>query len=296
MLAAYVTCETIGVIASLGTWALSGTWLGVGRERMLRWDFRLQQAWARALLWSVRRAFSLRVEVERWPSNLDRGPVLVFIRHASLLDTLLPAALISSRHGIRLRYVLKRELLWDPCIDIIASRLPNHFAVRDSGDPREAGAVAHLAEGLGPDEGVLIYPEGTRFSARKRERVLERLAGAGDPALLRRATSLKRVLPPRLGGPLALLDAAPEADVVFVAHQGLEGSERPRDLWRGAMIGRPIRIAAWRVPAQRIPESREGRVEWLYDNWAEIDRWLAGPAQDRAANGAPTAATGAGSS
>jgi hypothetical protein len=44
-----------------------------------------------------------------------------------------PAAIISARHGIRLRWVMKRELLWDPCLDIVGNRLPNAFIRHPSG-------------------------------------------------------------------------------------------------------------------------------------------------------------------
>lgn len=56
-------------------------------------------------------AYQLEVE---GVNALQPGPLVVLMRHASLADTLLPAVVIAS-HGIRLRYVLKRELLWDPC-------------------------------------------------------------------------------------------------------------------------------------------------------------------------------------
>ena len=58
----------------------------------------------------------------------------------ALAVVLLAAALLSRPHGVRLRYVLKRELLWDPCLDIVGHRLPNAFVRRGSRDT--AGDVA----------------------------------------------------------------------------------------------------------------------------------------------------------
>ncbi|MDC0708578.1 hypothetical protein POL68_08865 [Stigmatella sp. ncwal1] len=45
----------------------------------------------------------------------------------------------------QLKYVLKRELLWDPCLDVVGRRLPNVFVER-SGDrgKAEIEAVATL--------------------------------------------------------------------------------------------------------------------------------------------------------
>ena len=39
---------------------------------------------------------------------------------------------VSRRYHLRLRYVLKRELLWDPCLDIVGQRVPNIFVDRDA--------------------------------------------------------------------------------------------------------------------------------------------------------------------
>ena len=92
-------------------------------------------------------------------------------------------------------------------------------------------------------------------------------------------------MPPRLGGPFALIDGAPDADVVFIAHEGFEGVSKPRDVMRGAIVGRTIRVRAWKVTASDVPTSRDEQVEWLYGNWAEIDGWLANgtrPAEQRA--------------
>jgi hypothetical protein len=51
-----------------------------------------------------------------------------------------------------------------------------------------------------------------------------RLAREGRAEQLAYARSLEFVLPPRPGGSLGLLEAAPEADAVVCAHTGFEGS------------------------------------------------------------------------
>jgi len=190
----YLGCETLGLLASACLW--------MGR-RGLASHYRLQNAWAGTLFWGVRRIFGLRLDLEGDDAR-PPGPLLVFMRHVSVADTLLPAAVLSARFGWRLRYVLKRELLWDPCLDVVGQRLPNVFVRRDTGDgAREVRAVLALAAGLGADEGVLIYPEGTRFTPEKYARRLAQLAAKGDPERLARARGLRHVLPPRSGGPVA---------------------------------------------------------------------------------------------
>lgn len=291
----YLSCEIAGVIAAFALWL--GTAGGRGAattpaarltglsDAYLRANFRLQCWWARSLFRGAERVFALRTVVTG-DEAVRQGPFLLLLRHASLGDTVLPAVFIGDRHGIMLRYVMKRELRWDPCLDIVGNRLPNCFVQRGSGDSgREIAAVQRLADELGPRDGVLIYPEGTRFSAAKRARIAARLRGALPPRLQRQAEALRHTLPPRLGGTLGLLERNPDADAVFCAHTGFEAAATVRDLLDGALIGREVRVAFWRIPRAQIPGDADGRAEWLYDQWQRIDEWI-----DRVATAAAPAA------
>jgi 1-acyl-sn-glycerol-3-phosphate acyltransferase len=274
MLAVYVHCEAAGLVASALVWIAGPGRRGPARERFLRRNLALQRWWATALFGAARRIYALELEVEG-AEAAARGPLLLFPRHASVADTLLPAVLVTAPHGIRLRYVLKRELLWDPCLDVVGQRLPNVFVRRGSEDSaREIAAVRELARGLGADEGVLLYPEGTRATPEKRARVIERLRAAGEVERALRAGRLRHLLPPRRGGPLALLEAAPEADVVFCAHTGFEGAATLADLWRGALVASRVRVRFWRVPRAEVPEGHEARIAWLERWWERLDAWV----------------------
>jgi 1-acyl-sn-glycerol-3-phosphate acyltransferase len=177
---------------------------------------------------------------------------------------------------MRLRYVLKRELLWDPCLDVVGNRLPHVFVDRVSDDSqREIARVRALARDLSVHDGVLIYPEGTRFSETKRARVLEKLAREGNSKQLEYARSLHAVLPPRPGGALALLEAAPHADVVVCAHTGFEGAATLAQIWRGELLHGTIRVRFQRSPRSEIPTEPDARADWLRERWQEIDAWLA---------------------
>jgi 1-acyl-sn-glycerol-3-phosphate acyltransferase len=269
MLAWYFAMETVGLAAAGVLWLLA-PWLG---PRFDDANFRLQCWWARALFGGACRLFAMRIDVEGADVLLP-GPILLLMRHASVADTLLPAVLVSSRTGLRLRYVMKRELLWDPCLDVVGQRLPNAFVRRGTRDAAQTDAVRRLAEDLGPDDGVQLYPEGTRWTPERRRAVIDRLARSADPKLLELAQALQWLLPPRLGGVLALLEAAPRADVVFAVHTGFEGVRTLPDVWKGTLVGSRIRVRFERIPAAEIPTDREARIEWILAHWARLDTWL----------------------
>lgn len=271
----YFGCETVGILASAFLWI-------TGRTRDLDAHYRLQWWWASALLGGARVLFGFRMHVEGADVvPAGDGPFLLLIRHVSVADTVLAAVLLSAAHGHRLRYVLKRELLWDPCLDIVGHRVPNCFVRRGAqSSDREIERVRALARGLTPGEGVLIYPEGARFTPERREAILRRFAEAGRVSWADRARSLRHVLPPRVGGTIALLEEAPHADVVVCVHRGFERTMRLTDLVSGALVGSRVDVAFWRIPARRIPREKNAQAAWLLDTWEDVDRWLETPRGD----------------
>jgi len=273
-LAYYLSCEVMGIAISTGLWAWARVF-PVDAERWADLHYRLEAWWGTLLLRGVVRVFGLRLEVED-AADLGRGPYLLLVRHASSGDTLLASALVSRPHGMRLRYVLKQELLWDPCLDIVGNRLPNVFVDRFSDDSaREIRRTQELARDLGPRDGLLISPEGTRFSEKKRKRVLERLDREGNARMLDYARSLQFVLPPRPGGTLGLLEAAPEADVVVCSHTGFEGAASLARIWQGSLLHQTVRVQFRRVSRDAIPSGREARLAWLLEEWRRVDAWVA---------------------
>jgi 1-acyl-sn-glycerol-3-phosphate acyltransferase len=266
----WLAAELIGLTRFAWQWIAAG--FGRDRRRLVDQAWGVQAWWARTLLSTVQRLFRLELDID----GLDLatpGPVLAMFRHASIVDNLLPAALLTDRRGLKLRWIIKRELLSVPSLDVGGKRLPNYFVDRAASDPRqELRAIKRLAEALGPDEGVLIYPEGTRFTESRRARALAKLRDGGSH-LFERASGLHHVLPPKVGGVLALLDSG--ADALVCAHEGLGGFAKLRDIWSGAMLNRTIRVKLWRIAAADIPRGRASRVDWLYTQWEAIDAWIA---------------------
>jgi len=266
----YLAAEVVGLATMAVAWLLSlGGRRGAALQRM---TLRLQQLWAGVLFGAVRTLFGLRLELAGGDA-IAPGPVIVLIRHASIVDNLLPAILIARPHAIRLRYVLKRELLADPCLDVAGRRLPNYFVRRGTGEAVELERMRFLAQGLERDEGVLIYPEGTRFTPERRARAIARI-GERDPELAARAERLRHLLPPRFGGVGALLDGAPDADVLVVAHHGFDGLRLVSDIWRGGLVGLPVQVRVTRVPRSAVPVASAARADWLYALWQDVDDWL----------------------
>ena len=118
--------EVLGVAAATGLWLMR-------RAGDVDAHYSLQAWWADKLMASLRITCGLTPEV----SGVDRirpGPTVLLVRHASLADSLLTAWVITARAGLRPRIVMKRELLVDPCLDIVGNRLPNCFVDRSAAD------------------------------------------------------------------------------------------------------------------------------------------------------------------
>jgi 1-acyl-sn-glycerol-3-phosphate acyltransferase len=264
----YLTSQVAVVLIAGFQWLASWLFLTKSAARRREWAYTLQTWWVRSIMSAMRTLMGFRFEAFG-EEEITPGPVLVLFRHASIVDNLLPHAYVSDRNEIRLRWVLKKELLSDPALDIGGNRMPNYFVDRksDSADIERAN-IAALGRDLGEDEGILLFPEGTRFSHEKWKYRMSQLRDS-DPDLHDILQGHDHVLPPRPGGVLGLLDEG--MDVLFVAHTGLESMRGIREIWSIAPVGRTVRLDFRRVPAAAIPTDQSARVRWLYEEWAKVD-------------------------
>ncbi|MGY1633735.1 lysophospholipid acyltransferase family protein [Geodermatophilus sp. SYSU D01186] len=279
----YLAMEVAGLAAAAVLWVLSG----LGR-RLRTPVFRAAHYTVLRLLLDVvmrmaQRLFALRLvtDGESW-SPLDDGvpgstnAMVVLSRHAGPGDSfLLVNTLMNRDHLRRPRIVLKDLLQLDPLIDVYLNRLPNHFV---SSDPAvgysSEEAIADLARDLGEEDALLIFPEGANFTVPRRTRAIQRLRDRGLHAAVRRAESMRNLLPPRPGGVVAALRAAPHADVVLVAHTGLEHLSTVRDLWRNLPMDKTLHLRWWFIPAAEVPRDEAALTDWLYRWWETIDAWI----------------------
>ncbi len=120
----------------------------------------------------------------------------------------------------------------------------------------------------------MIFPEGGNFTEARRERAINRLNRLGLHRMAERAEEMINVLAPRPGGVLAALDAAPEADVLLVAHTGLDHVVSIADIWHSLPMDKVLLMGWWRIPRDEIPAGREDRIEWLFEWWRHVDLWV----------------------
>lgn len=251
----------------------------LGHSRSTAATYRLQKAWANWNVALLKIVFSLQISTEG-DETIAPAPIVVLVRHASLIDSLLPARLIANRYDIGLRYVLKKQLLLDPALDIAGNRLPNYFVDRRSRDAvAEVEAIADLGATMSSSEGIVMFPEGTRFSESKRDRAIARYQGR-EGTTATAITGYRNVLPPRPGGSLALVNAT-SADVLVMAHYGLEVFAGVADIWTGRLVGSTVSVGCWRIDRTSIPDEESEQIEWLHLVWADVDTWVTGKAEDR---------------
>jgi len=243
--------------------------------------------------------FGLRVEVDE--PELTAGeqaarlarPVIVLSRHAGPGDSLLLVHHLLSVYRRRPRVVMKATMQLDPSLDVVGNRLPNVFVRRTrAGEGIFSEQIERLAGGLDQLGALVIFPEGGNWTPARWRRGIRRLEEGGRDDLAARARGMPNLLPPRTGGALSAIAACPGADVIFVAHAGLDRIVTIGDVWRNLRIDQTIRAKWWRVPAAEVPRSagHEAQVRWLYDWWQRIDIWISQNRPDD--GGAPALAPG----
>lgn len=267
--------ELVGTLGAGVTWVVFGFGRGFHTRAAQRAHFGLQRWWTGALLTAAEKTLDLRIQVDD-PAPAAAGNMIVLGRHTSIGDAVIPAVLLANLLGLDPRYIVKRSLMWSPCIDLVGHRLPHHFVERNADDNRgELAAIRAIGAGLDARTAVVIFPEGTFFTPQRRQRSLERLRNGSRPELAARAEQLRHLLPPRPAGTLALLDGAPHADVVVLGHLGFEQFTSLAAIRRAVPFRAPVRVWMWRVPRAEVPEGVQARVDWLYDQWLTLDRTVA---------------------
>jgi 1-acyl-sn-glycerol-3-phosphate acyltransferase len=279
----WLAAETAALFASLGLWVASGFGGRLSTEPYRSRHYAIMRRYLDAVTRAAERTLGLRVEIDGPACGAGPdgepggGPVIVLSRHAGPGDSFLLVHYLVGRYGRRPRVVMKATLQLDPGLDVVTNRLPNVFVQRRrAGHRLFVDQITRLARGLGAGDALVLFPEGGNWTPARWQRRVRRLEQAGRTDLAARARNMPNVLAPRAGGALAAIAACPAADVIFVAHAGLDRLVSVGDVWRSLPMDQVVHATWWRVPAAEVPGpgDREAQVTWLYDWWQRIDTWI----------------------
>jgi 1-acyl-sn-glycerol-3-phosphate acyltransferase len=273
---AFLVIESATLFALLGLWIASG--FGRHPERWREAHYAVMHRYLAALIHSAQRTFGLEISIvgsglADLTDEQARRPVIVLSRHAGPGDSFLLVHGLMDR-GRKPRIVLREVLRWAPALDVGLGRIPSAFISSSSPPGTGTRAVIDLATGLGEHDALVLFPEGANFTPDRRVRSIAKLEELGLHEEAEQARQMRHVLTPRSGGAAAACTAAPHADVLFVAHAGLEDLSSVVDLWRGLPMDSHVEVEVWRVPAEEVPTDPDEVRRWLVDWWRHIDAWL----------------------
>ncbi|MGV9773696.1 1-acyl-sn-glycerol-3-phosphate acyltransferase [Streptosporangium sp. NPDC003464] len=279
--AAWLTLESMALVACLGLWVAGGFGGRLHRDEQQERHYALIRWFLSRVYGAAVRIFGLSVEVDepaRTADELSRRltrPVIVLSRHAGPGDSFLLVHHLLSVYGRRPRIVMKAILQLDPSLDVVINRLPNAFVPRRTAESGILTEIRRLASDMDADDALVIFPEGGNFTPRRRLRAILHLERKGLAEEAARARRMEHLLAPHPNGAITAIESCPQADVVFVAHTGLDDLVTLGDLWRRLPMRAEIKARWWRVRAADVPRDRESRIRWLFDHWEEIDAWIA---------------------
>ena len=269
-LVAFLSFEAGGLLRAFAIKMLRVTRL-LSDASYLKLNFELQCWWASGIFDTLLGLYQAKLRVIGLDATEGKGPAIILSRHVSSADSLIPTKFISKVQSRPLRFIMKRELLWDPCLDIVGHRLPNVFVDRKERDDA-LGQIQALTHNLTAAEGVVLFPEGTRFTPRRQAAIRASLAKKNDQDALNLANSLQHTLPPRPAGFTALLESIPDCDLILCAHSGLEVVHDISALLSGELVGREIAIHFWRASATEVPSGPDNQTRWLNETWQAMDQ------------------------
>lgn len=225
----------------------------------------------------AQRWVGLRVELEE-PVDFgsERAPLLVFARHAGPGDSLVLAWLLAAYAGRLPRVVLKDFLRWDPGIGAVLYRVRSYFVPSRSGagDDR-LKPIREMADSLERMDAMLLFPEGGNWTRGRWQANITRFRESGQEARAEQAESWVHVLPPRSGGVVTAMSARPDADVMIVAHTGLEWLLTPWQIFTAIPLhDHPFLIRAWTFGPDDRPSDPEAIADWLDEQWDVVNDWV----------------------
>lgn len=264
--------ETGGIAANAALWVRAGFGRRIGSPKSQAAHARLQYWYAKTFMEAADTCLAIRTEISGL-ELVEGGNAIMIGRHRSLPDALLPT-LVCGRYGLEAKYVLAGGLQWGPNLDITGNRSDQVFVdrSRQSGND-DLADIAALASRVDENSMGVIFPEGTFFSPTRKTRALRRISKT-RPDEFEQSSKLIHLLPPRPAGTAAMLAAAPEADVIFLGHVGLESLSTIADITKAVPATEPVRVKLWRYGRDEVPTDPKAQRAWILDRWLEVDQWI----------------------
>ena len=270
---AFCVTEFVGLIVCFVLWIASGFGLWIRKPVFQRAHNRVFGWWLELVTRALR--FYLGFEFVLPTTERIHGPILTFARHAGPGDALLLARTVIRDYRRQLRMLGTTKLLWDPFLSHIMLRLPYHFVEQKPKDPEaDLVAIAEMCSTMNDDSVMIIFPEGGNWTPGRWDRAIGSLVETGQHEQAARAARMTNVLPPRSAAVAAALQARQDVTVVFVVHAGLGDLYSFVQLWRNIPLHRKVQATYWSVPSHQIPVDRTELSAWLFDRWAEVDKWI----------------------
>ena len=266
--------EFVGLIATFVLWVASGFGMFMRSRPIQRAHNQVFGWWLELVTRALR--FYLGFEFVLPMTERVHGPILTFARHAGPGDAFLLARTVIRDYRRQLRMLGTHKLLWDPFINHMMGRLPNHFLDPNPDHPEEnVRAIAEMCASMDDDSVMIVFPEGGNWTPRRWESAIDSLHRAGRTEHAEAATQMTNVLPPRPSGAAAALHARDDLTVVFVVHVGLDDLHSLGQIWRSIPLRRRVQATYWSVPPDQLPRERADVEGWLLDHWATVDEWIA---------------------
>lgn len=271
----YLGLEAVTLIVLFGLWIATGFGLFIDEPWSQRLHYRILGLVLRILELEAHRVLNVTIVSDgATPDDLRGRPLVVLARHAGAGDSFLLVDTLVNWYQREPRIVLKSALQWDPALDVLLNRLPTRF-VGGGKSTDVVTEIRELASDLDEDDAFVIFPEGGNFTPQRRANSLEWLRARGMQSRFEAADRMTNVLAPREAGTTAALTAARDADVVVVAHTGLEHLSSVKAMWRYMPLDTEIRLHWEHVPASKVPREPAAVSVWLYERWEAIDTWVA---------------------
>jgi len=223
----------------------------VGLERWIQWIYRsavrIDSAW-------MLKVVGIRLEVEGTLPEAQRA--IVIANHQSWFDIPIVQEIISAR-GPRLTFLIKDSLVWVPIIGWIClllgfPRLRRSGSIADRSADLDAVEKAAM-HGRDTQHALLIFAEGTRFTAAKRR-------DQGSP--------YAHLLHPKGGGLAAACDIFPIGTPIIDIAIHYEGTSHFWHCLGGATRTIRIKLTSHTVTGDLDPKA------FLNNLWVEKDAWL----------------------